>query len=133
MEEFHFVGLDDVLYFFDEEMKYSGTIARVRDQFELDACIESPKHTFDGEYLEDIFGMATKYIVAFVIRHPFSDGNKRIGVLCALVFLEANGINYQENFDGELADIVFRYLRNEIEAQDIRQHFIENSNKGSIA
>lgn len=127
MDPIHFIGLNDVLYFLQEEMRISGTVSMVRDQFELDACLESPKHTFDGEYLDDIYGMAVKYIVSFVIRHPFMDGNKRMGAICAVVFLEANGIDYRENYEGELADMIYRYLRKEIMEEAIRQHIIENS------
>jgi len=128
MEDIHFVGRDDVLFFHDEEMKYSGTTGWIRDNFELDACIESPKHTFDGNYLLDLYGMAAKYISAFAIRHPFSDGNKRIGAVSAVVFLEANGIDFRESYEGELADKIYQYLRNEIDEKAIEEYLRMNSN-----
>ena len=122
-----FIELDDVLYFYEEEMKQAGASGWIRDRFELEACIEAPKHTFDGEYLLDLYGMAAKYIVSFAIRHPFSDGNKRMGAISAVVFLEANGINYIEKNEGDLAEIVLSYLRNESDEESIRKHFINNS------
>ena len=127
MEDIHFIELEDVLFFHNEEMKYSGTSGWVRDQFELNACIDSPKHTFGGEFLMDLYGMAAKYIIAFTIRHPFSDGNKRIGAVSAVVFLEANGIDFRENYEGELADIVYKYLRKEIKEEDIEEYLKTNS------
>jgi len=129
MENIHFISLEDVIFFHDEEMLYSGKSGWVRDLFELEASLESVKHTFDGNYLCDLYGMAAKYIVSFAIRHPFSDGNKRVGALCAVSFLEAHGVNYQENYDGELAEVVYKFLSNEMKEDDIRLYFIENSNK----
>ncbi len=129
MDEIHFISLEEAIFFHDEEMLRSGKSGWVRDLFELEASLESVKHTFDGNYLCDIYGMAAKYIVSFAIRHPFSDGNKRVGALCAVIFLEANKVNYQENYEGELAEIVYKFLSGEIKEDDIRQHFIVNSNE----
>jgi len=128
MEEFHFIELEDVEYFFEEEMKCAGTKAWVRDQFELEACIESPKHTFGSSYLLDIYGMAAKYIVSFSIRHPFTDGNKRIGAICAVVFLEANGYDYREGYEGELAEVIYKFLRNEVDEAYLSEYFKVKSN-----
>jgi len=127
MDEYHFIEIEDVMHFFNEEMKYSHQSGWVRDQFELEACIEAPKHSFNTEYLLDVYGMAAKYICTFAIRHPFSDGNKRMGAICAVVFLEANGIDYKEQYDCELAEVIYKYLRNEISEQEIRNHLIQNS------
>ena len=38
-----FIELEDVLFFYEEEMKYAGSSGWIRDQFELEACIEAPK------------------------------------------------------------------------------------------
>jgi len=127
MDQIHFITIEDVEFFYAEEMKIAGTNGWIRDQFELEACIESPKHTFNGDYLLDLYGMATKYITAFTIRHPYSDGNKRIGAISAVVFLEANGIDYQENSETELADVIYSYLRNEIDENAITNYFKTNS------
>ena len=53
--------------------------------------------------------------------------NKRMGAVSAVVFLEANGINYIEKNEGDLAEIVLSYLRNECTEESIREHFKNNS------
>lgn len=40
----------------------------------------------------DIFRLAAAYCTGIVKNHPFIDGNKRTGVLCAVVFLGINGV-----------------------------------------
>ena len=39
----------------------------------------------------DIFDLAAKYAASLTLNHPFQDGNKRIALLVAGVFLELNG------------------------------------------
>lgn len=49
-----------------------------------------------GEYLhKDLFLMAAAYLYHIVNNHPFIDGNKRVGFVSALVFLQINGVIIQ--------------------------------------
>jgi death-on-curing protein len=58
----------------------------------LDASVNSPYHTFDGNYLyPTLQAKAAHLAFSLVKNHPFLDGNKRIGILAMLVFLEING------------------------------------------
>ena len=43
--------------------------------------------------------MAAAHLFHIVKNHPFVDGNKRAGVLSALVFLDVNGISIGEPSD----------------------------------
>ena len=40
----------------------------------------------------DLFQMAAAYLFHLVSNHPFVDGNKRVGLAVALIFLDINGI-----------------------------------------
>lgn len=53
----------------------------------------------------DIFEMAATYLFHIVKNHPFADGNKRVGAVAALVFLELNGIEVRLTNEG-LHDMV---------------------------
>jgi death-on-curing protein len=65
----------------------------VRDQGLLESALAQPQATFGGEYVHDgLFAMAAAYLFHIVSNHPFLDGNKRTGLLSALVFLDLNGI-----------------------------------------
>lgn len=43
--------------------------------------------------------MAAAYLFHIVSNHPFVDGNKRTGLLTALVFLDLNGIAIEHGSD----------------------------------
>ena len=71
----------------------SGGLDGIRDANMLDASINSPFHTFDGQYLyPTIQAMAAHLTFSLIKNHPFLDGNKRIGILSMLVFLDINGL-----------------------------------------
>jgi death-on-curing protein len=71
----------------------SGGLDGARDVKMLDASVNSPFHTFGGEYLyPTIQTMAAHLAFSLIKNHPFLDGNKRIGMLSMLIFLEINGI-----------------------------------------
>ena len=82
-----FLELEEVLFFHNQEMKRSGDPSEIRDINALEAAISAPKATFSGEYLMDIFEMASTYVNSICFNHPFLDGNKRVAALSALSFL----------------------------------------------
>jgi death-on-curing protein len=67
-----------------------GGAAGIRDEGLLDAALASPKnhHAYERS---DVFHLAAIYASALTRNHPFSDGNKRVALTAAGVFLELNG------------------------------------------
>ena len=41
---------------------------------------------------KDLYEMASAYLFSLVMNQPFIDGNKRVGGMAALAFLEINGV-----------------------------------------
>ena len=53
-----------------------------------------PGASFGQEWLHrDLYEMAAAYAFHLSQNHPFVDGNKRTGLVCALAFLEINGVS----------------------------------------
>jgi len=76
-----------------ELIAQSGGLDGIRDANMLDASINSPFHTFDGQYLyPTLQAMAAHLAFSLIKNHAFLDGNKRIGILAMLVFLDINGL-----------------------------------------
>ncbi|MGB4505106.1 MAG: type II toxin-antitoxin system death-on-curing family toxin [Syntrophaceticus sp.] len=65
----------------------------VRDDGLLDSALNAPFQTFGGEDMyKSIQAKAAKLAFSLINNHPFIDGNKRIGTLAMLAFLEINGV-----------------------------------------
>ena len=69
--------------------------------------------------------MAAAYFFHLVRNHPFLDGNKRVGAVAALVFLEMNGIEVgmknRELFEAALAIAEGRLQKSGV-AEFLRRH-----------
>ena len=117
-----FLTLNDIFFIHEEEIITAGGEPNIRDLEGVKACVDTPKASFGGEYLNDIFGMAATYISCLAIRHPFVDGNKRTALASALTFLYINGYEVEESYDLELADLVVDFLTKKVSKTDVEKH-----------
>ena len=84
---------ETVVAMHSELIAHSGGLDGIRDANMLDLSINSPFHTFGGQYLyPTIQAMAAHLAFSLIKNHPFLDGNKRIGILSMLVFLDINDL-----------------------------------------
>ena len=99
-----------VLDIHDAQIAEHGGEPGVRDEGLLESALAQPMAQFGGEYLhKDLFEMAAAYLFHLTNNHAFVDGNKRTGLVAALVFLDANG--YEVTDEGaELADVVLEII-----------------------
>jgi death-on-curing protein len=92
-----FLDLEDVLLIHEEQLARYGGSAGLRDQGLLESALGMPRATFGGQFVhEDLFTMAAAYAFHIAENQAFVDGNKRTGVLVAVVFLELNGYIVEE-------------------------------------
>jgi len=95
-----FLDFDDVLELHARALASYGGSPGVRDRGALVSAIAQPESTFDGEYLHgDLFAMAAAYAFHIAEAQAFVDGNKRAGVLAAIVFLDMNGFRIHHHDD----------------------------------
>jgi death-on-curing protein len=92
-EELVFLDVDDVIELHAAQLDVFGGGAGLRDRGLLESAIAQPQASFGDQYAHDgLFSMAAAYLFHIVSNHAFVDGNKRVGLLSALVFLDLNGI-----------------------------------------
>ena len=96
-------SLDDVYRFHNIQIFLYGGSAGVRDEGLVESALLTPQQTFAGQDLYPTMSdKAAALWHGFVCNHAFIDGNKRIGLMVASVFLIANG--YELDFDDEEAE-----------------------------
>jgi len=89
-----FLDVDDVIELHATQLEIYGGSAGLRDRGLLESAVAQPQTSFGGEFAHDgLFAMAAAYLFHIVSNHAFVDGNKRAGMLSAVVFLDVNGIN----------------------------------------
>lgn len=123
MSEPSFLSLEDILFIHQQEIETAGGEPSIRDEDGVKACVDAPKASFGGEYLQDLFEMAASYLACLTMRHPFVDGNKRTALASALTFLYLNGYSIEESHDEELADMVLDFVTKKRSKEDVANHF----------
>lgn len=95
-----FLDIDDVLEIHATQLEVHGGSAGLRDRGLLESAVAQPQSSFGGQLVhEGLFDMAAAYLFHIVSNHAFVDGNKRTGLLAALVFLDVNGIGIDHSSD----------------------------------
>jgi len=88
-----FLTLKQVLQLHARQIESFGGAEGIRDIELIESAIAQPQQGFGGEYFHKTLAeMAGAYLFHLAKNHGFVDGNKRIGAVAALTFLEMNGI-----------------------------------------
>jgi death-on-curing protein len=94
VDDIVFLDVDDIIELHASQLELFGGGAGLRDQGLLESAVAQPQASFGGHLAHDgLFAMAAAYLFHLVSNHPFVDGNKRIGLIAALVFLDLNGVS----------------------------------------
>jgi death on curing protein len=73
-----------------------GGLRGIRDEGLLESAVAAPQATFAGRSpFEDLTEVAAAYLFYLCRNHAFNDGNKRVALTSAIVFLRLNGIEPQ--------------------------------------
>ena len=86
-----FLTLDDILETHREQIRVYGGSDGVRDLGLMQSALAQPSAAYGGVFLHNgLCEMTAAYLFHLIQNHPFIDGNKRVGLETALLFLEIN-------------------------------------------
>jgi death-on-curing protein len=98
----------------------------VRDQGLLDSALSRPRQRFSYSEDHSIFDLAAAYAYGLAGNHPFIDGNKRVALTVAAVFLEMNG--YALDASEAEAVVIFEQLASgSLSEEDLSRWFMNSS------
>ncbi len=72
-----------------------GGAPEMRDPGLLESALDRPRNLLAYGDDPTIFDLAAAYFAGIVGNHPFVDGNKRVGLLAAVAFLDLNGQTFR--------------------------------------
>jgi death on curing protein len=110
-----FLDVEEVLELHAAQLEVFGGGSGVRDRGLLESAVAQPQTSFGGQFTHPgPFEMAAAYLFHVVSNHPFVDGNKRAGLLSALVFLDLNGISLDRPSD-RLYELTMRVAESQLD------------------
>ena len=123
MDGLIFISVDDALTIHHRMIAEFGGDLGVRDRGLLASALAMPKATFGGDYLHtDPPSMAAAYHYHVCANHPFIDGNKRVALAVAEVFLRANGLQLEAT-DDELVDLTLGVASGTMGKRDVTRFY----------
>lgn len=84
------IDTGDVATLHERLLALHGGASGIRDENLLLSALARPRQYFAYAEATSIIGMAADYTAGIVRNHPFADGNKRVGFVSGVLFLELN-------------------------------------------
>ena len=112
-----YLSLDQVLQIHEAHIEKFGGSAGLRDPGALESAVARPAMTFGGEDLyPDVPSKTAALMHSLVMNHAFVDGNKRVGVTAAELFLRLNGYRLDAS-NPELEGLTMTVARGELDGE----------------
>jgi death on curing protein len=128
-----FLDVEEVLLPHEEQLAEYGGSGGVRDPGLLESAVAVARATAGGAFAhEDLFAMAAAYAFHIAQNQPFVDGNKRTGLLAAVVFLDLNGVELRDP-EGRLYDAMIAIADRRMDKSGLAALLRELSGTSSIA
>jgi death-on-curing protein len=80
----------DALHF--QQLKRFGGLYGIRDEGAIESALARARNQWEYAEERDIAALAAAYGFGLARSHGYSDGNKRVGFVAMVVFLELNGV-----------------------------------------
>jgi death-on-curing protein len=80
----------------------------------------------DTDLFPTLFQKAAVYTYHIITGHIFLDGNKRIGLNCAILFLEFNGCTLRLDIDDSIIELGFKIADGSITALEVIADHIQS-------
>lgn len=117
MQEPTFLTLDEIKLIHENQIQLYGGSLGIRDEPALISALEAPRWAYQyGQ--TDWVELAAVYFYHLMMNHGFTDGNKRVGTVAAILFLDTHGY-WLEMPDGELEELALQVAAGQVEKEEI--------------
>ena len=117
MQDPVFLTLEEIKLIHENQIQLYGGSLGIRDESALLSALEAPRWAYQyGQ--TDLVELAAVYFYHLMMNHAFTDGNKRVGTVAALLFLDLNDC-WLEMPDGELEQLALQVAAGEVAKEEI--------------
>jgi death on curing protein len=111
-----------------ESLASFGGASGLRDAGLLESALQRPRNLQAYGADASIYELAATYCSGLIRNHPFVDGNKRIGLLAAAVFLDVNGYDFRPD-EAEVVHVIWSLAAGELDDAALSAWFEANATK----
>ena len=127
MNTIRFLTLAEVLLIYEDQIRRYGGTYGVRDLSLLSSAVYQPQASFEKQFLhKTIPEMAAAYAYHLCENHALIDGNKRVALASALVFLDINDYDFDCS-EEEIYRILMAVAGNKMNKAELTEKFLRHS------
>lgn len=93
MKQHVWIGLREAVAIHARALTIYGGAAGLRDEGLLESALARPRQ-IHAYARSTVHSLAAAYAAGIIRNHPFVDGNKRVGFVVGILFLELNGYRF---------------------------------------
>lgn len=125
--QINYLTLEQILVIHQDQIEQYGGSHGLRDLALLESAVFRPQSSFSGKELyKTIFDKTAAIMHSLILNHPFIDGNKRTGIVSAVVFLELNGFRLEVS-QKELVKTALKIESKELSLENVAEWLKLNS------
>ncbi len=109
----------------NETLAMFGGLSGIHDAGLLETALAKPHQLMAYGKKVSLFDLAGSYCFGIVRRHPFLDGNKRTGLLCARAFLFLNGYELEPE-EADEVDTIMKLAESSLTEKALSQWLEKN-------
>ena len=113
-----------------DQLREHGGLPGVRDENALESALARPLQKWHCADQSDIPSLAAAYAFGLVRNHPYRDGNKRIGFLAMVIFLEINRFAFDAT-DEQVVTVILQLAAGETSEDALAAWVREHSRRRS--
>lgn len=118
-----FLTLSEVLLIYEDQIRRYGGTYGVRDLHLLSSAMYMPQATFNNQYLHTtIPAITAAYAYHLCENHALIDGNRRVALASALVFLDLNNYDFDCPED-EIYEVMMKVASNTMNKKELTEIF----------
>ncbi|MBM9578652.1 type II toxin-antitoxin system death-on-curing family toxin [Leptospira sp. 201903070] len=123
LSSIRYLSYEEILYIHKNQIEEYGGSFGIRDKSLLESAIAQPFSGFDNqEFHIGLIQKAAAYLFYLCKNHAFIDGNKRVALASALIFLDLNGVE-MENQEDSLYEVTIGVADGSVSLESIIKTF----------
>ena len=111
-----------------DQIREHGGLAGLRDENALEAALARPRQKWHYGPKSDLATLAAAYGFGLSRSHPYRDGNKRVGFVVMVVFLELNGWRFTAD-EPAVVQAMVALAEGTLKENDLAEWIRQNSTK----
>ena len=111
-----------------DQLREHGGLPGLRDENALESALARPRQKWHYRKATDLPRLAAAYGLGLCKNHPYRDGNKRVGFVVMVTFLELNGLIFEAD-EAEVVTVMLALAAGNVSERSLAKWLKDHTQK----